>query len=83
MGKLLIVINTRSFIELIIAGILMLIGIIAATMVEVLALQQGIQTPKFINELSKNVSRVERTQEKNRHRIFFSERLDVLNDNID
>lgn len=78
-----IVINTRSFIELIIAGILMLIGIIAATMVGVLALQQGIQTPEFTNELSKNVSRIERSQEKNRHRIFFSERLDVLNDNID
>lgn len=59
-----IVINTRSFIELIIAGILMLIGIIAATMLGVLALQQGIQTDEFTNELSKNVSRIERTQEK-------------------
>lgn len=59
-----IVINTRSFIESIIAGILMLIGIIAATMLGVLALQQGIQTDEFTNELSKNVSRIERTQEK-------------------
>lgn len=42
----------------------MLIGVIAATMVGVLALQQGVQTDEFTNELTKNVSKIERTQEK-------------------
>lgn len=47
------VIKTRSFIELMIAGILMLIGIITTTMVGVLALQQGIQTAQFNKERKK------------------------------
>lgn len=57
-------INARSFIGLIIAGILMLNGIIAATMVGVLTLQQGIQTAQFTNELAKNVSRREKNPRK-------------------
>lgn len=64
------VIKARSFIGLITAVILMLIGILTASMVGVLALQQGIQTAQFANELAENF-KDRKNSRKNRHRFFF------------